>query len=89
MDKNETLPTNELAKISPDASNTLTPIEFVNSRLKKRFFGKDNPSKEEMFASISKKLSNVFGISFVFFRTQENGNRTLYFRVGKFSIEKK
>jgi hypothetical protein len=56
--------------------------------MKKRFFGKDNPSKEEMYASISKKLSTVFGISFVFFRTQEKGNRTLYFRVGKFSIEK-
>jgi hypothetical protein len=88
MDKNETLPTNELAKISPDASNTLTPIEFVNSRLKKRFFGKDNPSKEEMFASLSNKISSALGIPFLFLRKQEKGNRSFYFRFGKFSIEK-
>jgi hypothetical protein len=89
LDKNEVLPMNELAKILPNTNNSLTPIEFVNAKMKKRFFGKDNPSKEEMYASISKKLSTVFGISFVFFRTQENGNRSLYFRIGKFSIEKK
>jgi len=88
LDKNEVLPMNELAKILPNTNNSLTPIEFVNAKMKKRFFGKDNPSKEEMYASISKKLSTVFGISFVFFRTQEKGNRSLYFRVGKFSIEK-
>jgi hypothetical protein len=88
MDKNETLPTNELAKISPDASNTLTPIEFVNSRLKKRFFGKDNPSKEEMYASLSNKISSALGIPFLFLRKQEKGNRSFYFRFGKFSIEK-
>lgn len=89
LDKNEVLPMNELAKILPNTNNSLTPIEFVNAEMKKRFFGKDNPSKEEMYSSISKKLSTVFGISFVFFRTQENGNRSLYFRIGKFSIEKK
>jgi hypothetical protein len=88
MDKNETLPTNELAKISPDASNTLTPIEFVNSRLKKRFFGKDDPSKEEMYASVSNKISSFVGIPFLFLRKQEKGNRSFYFRIGKFSIEK-
>jgi hypothetical protein len=88
MDKNETLPTNELAKISPDASNTLTPIEFVNSRLKKRFFGKDIPSKEEMYASLSNKISSALGIPFLFLRKQEKGNRSFYFRFGKFSIEK-
>jgi hypothetical protein len=87
-DKNEVLPMNELVKILPNTNNSLTPLEFVNAKMKKRFFGKDNPSKEEMYASISKKLSTVFGISFMFFRTQEKGNRSLYFRVGKFSIEK-
>ena len=89
IDKNETLLMNELAKISPDVSNTLTPIEFVNSRLKKRFFGKDDPSKEEMYASISNKISSAFGIPFLFLRKQEKGNRSFYFRFGKFSIEKK
>ena len=88
MDKNETLPTNELAKISPDASNTLTPIEFVNSRLKKRFFGKENPSKEEMYTSLSNKISSALGISFLFIRKRETRNSSLYFRIGKFSIEK-
>jgi hypothetical protein len=87
-DKNEVLPMNELVKILPNTNNSLTPIEFVNAKMKKRFFGKDNPSKEEMYASISKKLSTIFGISFVFLRKQEKGNRSLYFRVGKFSIEK-
>ena len=89
IDKNETLLMNELAKISPDVSNTLTPIEFVNSRLKKRFFGKDNPSKEEMYASVSNKISSAVGISFLFLHKQEKGNRSFYFRFGKFSIEKK
>jgi len=88
LDKNETIRTNELAKISPNASNTLTPIEFVNSRLKKRFFGKGDPSKEEMYASISNKISSAFGIPFLFLRKQEKGNRSFYFRFGKFSIEK-
>jgi hypothetical protein len=88
MDKNETLPTNELAKISPDASNTLTPIEFVNSRFKKRFFGKENPSKEEMYTSLSNKISSALGISFLFIRKRETRNYSLYFRIGKFSIEK-
>ncbi len=88
MEKKETLPNNELAKISRDVSNTLTPIEFVNSRLKKRFFGKDNPSKEEMFASLSNKISSTLGISFLFLRKQEKGNGSLYLRIGKFSIEK-
>lgn len=88
MDKNETIRTNELAKISPNASNTLTPIEFVNSRFKKRFFGKDNPSKEEMYASVSSKISSAVGIPFLFLRKQEKENRSFYFRIGKFSIEK-
>lgn len=88
MDKNETIRTSELAKISPNASNTLTPIEFVNSRLRKRFFGKDNPSKEEMYASVSNKISSAVGISFLFLHKQEKGNRSFYFRFGKFSIEK-
>lgn len=88
MDKNETIRTNEFVKISPNASNTLTPIEFVNSRFKKRFFGKDNPSKEEMYASVSNKISSVVGIPFLFLRKQEKGNHSFYFRFGKFSIEK-
>jgi hypothetical protein len=88
INKNETLLMNKLAKISPDASNTLTPIEFVNSRLKKRFFGKDDPSKEEMYASVSNKISSFVGIPFLFIRKQEKGNHSLYFRIGKFSIEK-
>lgn len=88
MDNNEMIRTNELAKISPNTSNTLTPIEFVNSRLKKRFFGKDNPSKEEMYASVSNKISSAVGISFLFLHKQEKGNRSFYFRFGKFSIEK-
>jgi hypothetical protein len=88
MDKNETILTNELAKISPNASNTFTPIEFVNSRFKKRFFGKDNPSKEEMYASVSNKISSVVGIPFLFLYKHEEGNRSFYFRFGKFSIEK-
>jgi hypothetical protein len=57
--------------------------------LKKRFFGKDDPSKEEMYASISNKISTAFGIPFLFLRKQEKGNRSFYFRFGKFSIEKK
>lgn len=88
MDKNETILTNELAKISPNASNTFTPIEFVNSRFKKRFFGKDNPSKEEIYASVSNKISSVVGIPFLFLHKHEEGNRSFYFRFGKFSIEK-
>ena len=86
---NEVLPMNELVKISPNSNKSLTPIEFVNAKMKKRFFGKDNPSKEEMYASISNKISSAFGIPFLFLRKQEKGNRSLYFRVGKFSIEKK
>jgi hypothetical protein len=88
LDKNEVLPMNQLAKILTNTNNSLTPIEFVNAKMKKRFFGKDNPSKEEMYASISNKISSAFGIPFLFLRKQEKGNRSLYFRVGKFSIEK-
>jgi hypothetical protein len=88
LDKNEVLPMNQLVKILPNTNNSLTPLEFVNAKMKKRFFGKDNPSKEEMYASISNKISSAFGIPFLFLRKQEKGNRSLYFRVGKFSIEK-
>jgi hypothetical protein len=87
-DKNETLHTNELAKISTKATNTLTPLEFVNSKLKKRFFGKNNPSKVEMYASLSNRISSVIGIPFLFLRKQEKENRSFYFRFGIFSIEK-
>ena len=86
--KNDVLPSVELAKISMVNDKSLTPFEFVYAKVKKRFFGKENPSQEELYASISNKISYASGISFSFFRKYEKGHRSLHLRIGKFSIEK-
>ena len=86
---NEVLPKGEIAKISNTTNVSYTIMEFINAKLKKRFFGKYNPSKEEMYASVSNKISSAVGIPFLFLRKQEKENRSFYFRFEKFSIEKK
>lgn len=86
--KNENLPVEELAQISPAKEKTLTPLEFVNAKVKKRLFGKEDPTQEEMYASISNKISSAAGVSFSFFRKREKGHRSFHLRIGKFSIEK-
>lgn len=80
------LPTIELAENNTTPEKIISPLEFVNAKVKKRLFGKENPTQDEMYESISNRISSAAGISFSFKRKKEH--RSFHLRIGKFSIDK-
>lgn len=80
------LPTIELAQNNTTPEKIISPLEFVNAKVKKRLFGKENPTQDEMYESISNRISSASGISFSFKRKKEH--RSFHLRIGKFSIDR-